>query len=266
MKRLTHCVIGAALAGGVLAAAPTAQAQSTDLKTYTSSPAVTAHAIWPYVPGHGDDTTTLRTSIQPVFDANGYVLADQTVYVVNGDGKRIRNLGTVTLATQYQATHLTRWVWDGKTNGGKLAQLGGFTFTSKVHADGYTTVVTDLRPTVHVKHATMTRHQRYYDNGRQTASRHIGRSCFATPGYPHGLDIDCWGGTATVTYTGPLTGQHVRDIHWWVHGDRGCCSNGRVIKRFSHTARHYKITVTVTNWAEYTVTQAGVRFAYSYTR
>jgi hypothetical protein len=150
--------------------------------------------------------------------------------------------------------------WNGRNSAGSVVPVGQYKVTFTSEGVGYKTVSSATWVTVASGFQNVTR--TLTKDGWLGSTDRTRGNCWATEGYyPHGNDLDCWGGAyAQATYTFRVPAR-ARITRWFAHGERRCCSNGRVIKTGKRTSRTvFRVRVKVTNWAAYTVTRAGITY------
>jgi hypothetical protein len=182
------------------------------------------------------------------------------MYVRNQDGALVRSRRVHGADEWWDGYYRDHVSWNGKTNNGNRVRTGRYRVTFESRGAGFRTARATITVKVATGHRTVRRTVTV--DGWYGSRDRVRGNCFATETfYPHGNQLDCWGGRyAQATYNLRVP-RNARIVSWFARGYRGCCDNGRVIKT-GHRIRpdRYQVRVRVTNWAAFTVTRAGVTY------
>ena len=239
-----------------LAAAPT-QAATTTTPTITKFNQ-NVDTIYPTVRDGFRDSVTFTGDAQNLRDeSNHNVRQTWNITVRNANGRKIASHdGTL------RTWDNIRWTWNTKNQSTSTpVPTGKYKATLTVTNDE--TGETDTAATtLHATSDTVNRRITKSRTGVDTSARTRTHSCYIDRdwGTSH-LSLDCWGGRQAVARYGFTLPRDARNLTWGMRGERGCCSDGRVIKTGTRpSATHYDVRVKVTNWAAYTVHRASITY------
>ncbi len=153
--------------------------------------------------------------------------------------------------------------WNGTNRSGKVVRVGKYKIRVTTRLGSQSAkATTAVRVKSEVRSFTRTvKKDGWYDSHDTTSG-----NCYTMQHYyPHGIDLDCWGGAyAQASYFWKLP-ANAKVQSWWVKGEVQCCDSGKLIKtgaRLSPTK--FRVQVKVTYWRSYVVKAAYLR--YSFTR
>lgn len=182
--------------------------------------------------------------------------ANVTVRVKNSSGVTIRRAN---LGPRLGGAH--RWSWNGKRRNGSVAATGRYRIQltavdsakHKKSAGASSKVATGVRAT----RVTKAEQGYWWDRSDHSPS------CYVNDySYDNTTQLDCWGGRfAWVAYNFRLP-DGARNVSWSVTGERGCCSDGRIVKAGTRSGNRVSVKVKVTGWRSYTVKRVFVTYTY----
>jgi hypothetical protein len=182
------------------------------------------------------------------------------MYVRNSDGRLVRSRKVHSVDPWWNGYSRDRVSWNGENNNGRRVPTGRYRVTFESTGEGVRTARAIVTVTVSTGYRTVRRTKEadgWYGSRDTTRG-----NCYASEAfYPHGNNLDCWGGNyAQATYTFRIP-RNASNLTWFARGERNCCSNGRVIKSGTRIApERYQVRVRVTNWASFTVRKAGISY------
>jgi len=169
------------------------------------------------------------------------------------------------------------WYWNGKNLAGVPVGVGTFkvttTMTNTETGEKDTAVDTVYAKTAMTyPRTTKVRHPGLTSSRARTTSCRIDDVYVGADddqGLPWGweLDLDCWGGRYALANYRFAVPSNATNVTFAVRGERGCCTNGRVIKTGSRvSSTRYNVRVKVTNWASFTVREVSLTYTQAVRR
>lgn len=181
------------------------------------------------------------------------------VQVRNSEGRTVWSKRLTTRdAQRYERRSVA---WNGRTASGAVAPVGRYLAVVSSTLDGRTgTDRIRVEVATGTRSVDVTRRKDGWFGSRDTTRG----SCYASETfYPHGNQLDCWGGAfarATYRFHLPTSAKNVR---WGVRGYQMCCDTGRITKTGDRTsARSYRVQVQVTEWRAYVVRKVWISYTY----
>ena len=188
--------------------------------------------------------------------------ADVTMTVVNPDGRVVRT-NVIQHAGDTDTSYYRNWVgWNGRKDNGELAPEGRYRVVVVSEGDGLQTASASSAVQVASGWRIVERTKRP-DPWWDSIDEKRGNCFIRRSSYPHGNELDCWGGAyAQATYRVRVPAD-ARITGWFAGGQRGCCDIGRVIKTGKRVSPGvFQVRVRVTDWSAFTVTRVGVSYWY----
>jgi len=273
MRKL-HKIMVATLAPAAALAGMVAVPSSASAAGYTSSPSIYSFTsnmtdFYPTVRDGYRDGVRFTADADVIYgenaDTDDAVPQTWTVVVRNSSGTKMASYSETDADNWNDAGG--SWLWNGRNLAGAPVRTGTYKATLTVRNDDTRETDTATR-TVYAK--TSTTYPRATVSRDGIASTHRARtsSCYID-GYTYSreLDLDCWGGSYALADYGFAVPRNATNLTWSTSGERGCCTNGRLIRNGVRTsATHYNVRVKVTNWASYTVRRVSVTYTHKVVR
>lgn len=255
--QVTHCTLPSAPAAGThsLQAEDLTTADVLDGYTITVAPHLNVRSSTPSASFYPLVRDGYKDSVALDYRLNK--AAKVSFQVKNKAGKIIRHTRA---ANAGAGSHV--WKWNGSKDSGRIRKPGHYWLRVTAKAQGElkrgswhrvtakTAIVTHRAPAI----------QRL---GRNFSSS--GKSqCFINKNWwnPGDVFVDCWGGSAHVTYSFGVRGSAF-NVTTGSSTKRYCCSNGTAGRTTTRpSARRVSVTFNVTNWASLAINTVSIHYSY----